>query len=91
MPLLLSLHLIYRAIIHYRPQEGTSTLKTVDKDTLLLLDSGGQYECGTTDITRTVHLGTPSERHCMAYTRVLQGHIALDLAVFPEGTPVSHL
>ncbi len=58
------------AVIHYRAQPGTC--RTVDKDTLLLLDSGGQYDCGTTDITRTVHLGTPSDRHKLAFTRVLQ-------------------
>ena len=46
--------------------------RTVTANTLLLLDSGGQYECGTTDITRCVHFGTPSVRHKMAYTRVLQ-------------------
>ncbi|GAX82461.1 hypothetical protein CEUSTIGMA_g9888.t1 [Chlamydomonas eustigma] len=73
------------AIIHYRAKEGTC--RTVDSSTLLLLDSGAQYECGTTDITRTLHLGSPSKREKMAYTRVLQGHIALDMAVFPEGTP----
>eukprot|EP00195_Chlamydomonas_chlamydogama_P009509 CAMPEP_0202892282 /NCGR_PEP_ID=MMETSP1392-20130828/2027_1 /ASSEMBLY_ACC=CAM_ASM_000868 /TAXON_ID=225041 /ORGANISM="Chlamydomonas chlamydogama, Strain SAG 11-48b" /LENGTH=683 /DNA_ID=CAMNT_0049576179 /DNA_START=304 /DNA_END=2355 /DNA_ORIENTATION=- len=73
------------AIIHYRAQQGSC--KSVDKDTLLLLDSGGQYECGTTDITRTMHFGTPTQRQKMAYTRVLQGHIALDSAIFPEGTP----
>lgn len=73
------------AVIHYRAHPDTC--RTVDGDTLLLLDSGGQYDCGTTDITRTLHLGTPSERHKMAYTRVLQGHIALDRATFPEGTP----
>ena len=59
----------------------------MDGNTLLLLDSGGQYECGTTDITRTVHMGSPSPLQRMANTRVLQGHIALDTAVFPEGTP----
>eukprot|EP00798_Chlamydomonas_sp_ICE-L_P002572 gene2572-30958_t len=60
------------AIIHYRAKAETY--------------SGGQYDCGTTDITRTMNFGTPSERHTLAYTRVLQGHIALDTATFPEGT-----
>ncbi|KAF6262047.1 peptidase M24, structural domain-containing protein [Scenedesmus sp. NREL 46B-D3] len=73
------------AIIHYRAQEGTC--KTVDAKTLLLVDSGGQYDCGTTDITRTLHFGSPTEHQRRCYTRVLQGHIALAQAVFPEGTP----
>ena len=46
--------------------------RTVGKDTLLLLDSGGQYICGTTDITRCIHLGTPTPKQRLAYTRVLQ-------------------
>jgi hypothetical protein len=50
----------------------------VDAATLLLVDSGGQYDCGTTDITRTFHFGRPSEHQRRCYTRVLQGHIALD-------------
>ena len=48
------------------------SLRTVGPDTLLLLDSGGQYVCGTTDITRCVHLGAPTPRQRLAYTRVLQ-------------------
>ncbi|GFR40249.1 hypothetical protein Agub_g821 [Astrephomene gubernaculifera] len=73
------------AIIHYRPQPGSC--RTVDGCTLLLLDSGGQYDCGTTDITRTVHTGRPSDHQRRCFTRVLQGHIALDSAIWPEGTP----
>ncbi|KAG2489091.1 hypothetical protein HYH03_012317 [Edaphochlamys debaryana] len=73
------------AIIHYRAQPGTC--RSVDGSTLLLLDSGGQYECGTTDITRTMHTGAPSDHQRRCFTRVLQGHIALDSAVWPEGTP----
>jgi len=73
------------AIIHYRAQE--ETCKHVDGNTLLLLDSGGQYDCGTTDITRTFHFGTPSPHQSACYTRVLQGHIGLDRVIFPEGTP----
>ncbi|KAG2437467.1 hypothetical protein HXX76_006117 [Chlamydomonas incerta] len=73
------------AIIHYRAQPGSC--RSVDANTLLLLDSGGQYECGTTDITRTMHTGTPSDHQRRCNTRVLQGHIALDAAVWPEGTP----
>lgn len=58
------------AIIHYRAKE--STCATIDKDCMLLVDSGGQYECGTTDITRTFHFGTPSAHQKACYTRVLK-------------------
>ena len=54
---------------------------------MLLVDSGGQYDCGTTDVTRTVHFGTPTDKQRRAFTAVLKGHVALDVAVFPEGTP----
>jgi Xaa-Pro aminopeptidase len=73
------------AIIHYRPLPESCSI--VDKTTLLLLDSGGQYDCGTTDITRTMHMGTPTEHQCTAFTAVLKGHICLDVAIWPEGTP----
>lgn len=56
-------------------------------DTHLLLDSGGQYDCGTTDITRTMHFGQPSEHVRRCFTAVLRGHIALDRVILPEGTP----
>jgi Xaa-Pro aminopeptidase len=59
----------------------------VGPSTLLLLDSGGQYDCGTTDVTRTMHMGTPTDHQRAAFTAVLQGHIQLDVAVWPEGTP----
>jgi Xaa-Pro aminopeptidase len=58
------------AIIHYRAQPGTC--KSVDASTLLLLDSGGQYDCGTTDITRTMHFGQPTEHQKACFTAVLQ-------------------
>ena len=58
------------AIIHYRAQSGSC--RSVDSNTLLLLDSGCQYDCGTTDITRTMHFGEPSEHQRLCYTRVLQ-------------------
>nr|XP_043620664.1 aminopeptidase P2 [Erigeron canadensis] len=73
------------AIIHYRAEPDSCS--TVDTQKLFLLDSGAQYLDGTTDITRTVHFGQPSERQKECFTRVLQGHIALDQAVFPENTP----
>jgi len=73
------------AIIHYHPEKGTC--KTLTKDQVYLCDTGGQFLDGTTDITRTLHFGKPTadERRC--FTRVLQGHIALARAVFPEETP----
>ncbi|KAK9054796.1 hypothetical protein SSX86_025875 [Deinandra increscens subsp. villosa] len=73
------------AIIHYRAEPDSCSI--VDTQKLFLLDSGAQYHDGTTDITRTVHFGQPSERQIECFTRVLQGHIALDQAVFPENTP----
>lgn len=54
-------------------------------DGLLLIDSGAQYHCGTTDITRTVPIGTPSAAQIRDFTLVLQAHIALARAVFPNG------
>ncbi|XP_031376726.1 aminopeptidase P2 [Punica granatum] len=73
------------AIIHYRAEPGNCSV--VDAEKLFLLDSGAQYIDGTTDITRTVHFGEPTPRQKECFTRVLQGHIALDQAVFPENTP----
>jgi Xaa-Pro aminopeptidase len=72
------------AIIHYSPKEDTSA--PVGSDRMLLVDSGGQYVDGTTDITRTVHMGTPTAHQSRCFTRVLQGHIGLATVVFPEGT-----
>jgi Xaa-Pro aminopeptidase len=77
------------AIVHYRVTEDTnSPVKTGE---LLLVDSGGQYVDGTTDITRTVIVGTPTDEHRMCYTRVLQGMIALSRAQFPTGVGGQHL
>ncbi len=72
------------AIVHYRPMPGTCA--HLEKEGILLLDSGGQYHNGTTDITRTVALGTPTEEQKKHFTWVLKGHIALALQHFPEGT-----
>ena len=72
------------AIIHYRATQHTA--RTVGSDSLLLCDSGGQYDCGTTDTTRTHHTGRPTEHQRQCYTRVLQGHIGLSSAVFPADT-----
>lgn len=73
------------AIIHYKPEPGLCRI--VDGEKLFLLDSGAQYIDGTTDVTRTVHFKHPSARQRECFTRVLQGHIAIDQAVFPENTP----
>ncbi|KAL6042910.1 Creatinase/aminopeptidase [Balamuthia mandrillaris] len=72
------------AIIHYKPAPESCAI--VRKDQMFLCDSGGQYRDGTTDVTRTMHFGSPSqyEKHC--FTRVLQGHISLSMAIFPNGT-----
>ena len=70
------------AIIHYRPEEGTARTLTLKE--LYLVDSGAQYKDGTTDITRTVHLGTPTDHEKECFTRVLKGQIALASAVFPS-------
>jgi Xaa-Pro aminopeptidase len=71
------------AIIHYRPEAATAAAVT-DK-AVFLLDSGGQYCDGTTDVTRTVHFGSPSPHERECYTRVLQGHIGMARARFPAG------
>ncbi|MFT6000482.1 MAG: Xaa-Pro aminopeptidase [Neolewinella sp.] len=72
------------AIIHYRaPEEGSATLKA---EGLLLLDSGGQYTTGTTDITRTFAVGETTEEMRRNFTLVLQGHIDLAMVKFPMGT-----
>ena len=55
-------------------------------NSLYLVDSGGQYRDGTTDVTRTLAVGTPTAEMRDRFTRVLKGHIALGSAVFPEGT-----
>lgn len=72
------------AIIHYGPEPQTCA--EMDPDSIYLVDSGAQYQDGTTDITRTVHFGRPSAHEKSCYTQVLKGHIALDDARFPKGT-----
>ncbi|CAG0913330.1 unnamed protein product [Notodromas monacha] len=72
------------AIIHYKPEEKTN--KRIVTDNMYLLDSGGQYKDCTTDVTRTLHFGTPTDFQREAYTRVLMGAIDLAMAVFPKGT-----
>lgn len=70
------------AIIHYRPTEKTN--RTITTDEIYLCDSGAQYKDGTTDVTRTLHFGTPSKFEKECFTRVLKGHITLASAVFPS-------
>jgi len=71
------------AIVHYRVTEGTN--RTIQSGDLYLVDSGGQYIDGTTDITRTVVVGRPTDEHRACFTRVLQGMIAISCARFPRG------
>ncbi|HMJ28208.1 MAG TPA: M24 family metallopeptidase, partial [Xanthobacteraceae bacterium] len=77
------------AIVHYRVTEGSN--RTIGNNELFLIDSGAQYEDGTTDITRTIAVGTPSEEMRDRFTRVLRGHIGIATAVFPEGTSGAQL
>ncbi|CAM1510300.1 Fc.00g006350.m01.CDS01 [Cosmosporella sp. VM-42] len=72
------------AVIHYGPERGNCA--TIDPGAVYLCDSGAQYLDGTTDTTRTLHFGEPTNAEMEAYTLVLKGNIALDLAVFPKGT-----
>ena len=79
-------------MIHYHAEHGHC--KPIDVNAVYLCDTGGQYVDGTTDTTRTLYFGGsrggsrgPTEDEKRAYTRVLQGHIALARAVFPAGTP----
>jgi Xaa-Pro aminopeptidase len=76
---------------HYKVDEHTN--RPIEPNSVYLVDSGGQYLDGTTDITRTVWVGpdSPPAEVKDRFTRVLKGHIALDLAVFPEGTNGSQL
>ncbi len=77
------------AICHYRVTEETNL--PIEMNSIYLVDSGGQYPDGTTDVTRTVVIGTPTAEMRDRFTRVLQGHIAIDRARFPEGTRGSQL
>ena len=72
------------AIVHYRVSRTTN--RGLRPGELFLIDSGAQYEDGTTDITRTVAVGEPNAEMRDRFTRVLKGHIAIARAVFPKGT-----
>ncbi len=77
------------AIVHYRSSEKTN--RKLESGSLYLVDSGGQYVDGTTDITRTVAIGEPTGEMRDRFTRVLKGHIAVATALFPKGTRGSQL
>ena len=79
----------HAAIVHYRVTRASNC--TLRPNELFLVDSGAQYEDGTTDITRTVAIGTPSEEMRDRFTRVIKGHIAIAGAVFPENTSGAQL
>ena len=77
------------AIVHYRVTHRTN--RRIAPGELFLIDSGGQYEDGTTDITRTIVVGTPTADMRRNFTLVLKGHIAIERAVFPDGTTGAQL
>ncbi|QGP56413.1 putative peptidase [Piscirickettsia salmonis] len=77
------------AIMHYRVSKASD--KIIDDSNLFLLDSGGQYLEGTTDVTRTIHLGQPTAIQKKHYTLVLKGHLQLEYALFPQGTTGTQL
>jgi Xaa-Pro aminopeptidase len=72
------------ALPHYRVSDETNL--PIRRDSIYLVDSGGQYRDGTTDVTRTIAVGTPTPEMQDRFTRVLKGHIALARAIFPAGT-----
>jgi len=72
------------AIVHYRSSEKTN--RKLEMNSIYLIDSGGQYLDGTTDITRTIVVGEPTDEMQDRFTRVLKGHIAVATAIFPKGT-----
>ncbi|RNF35822.1 aminopeptidase P family protein [Paracoccus methylarcula] len=77
------------AIVHYRVTESTN--RRLAAGELLLIDSGGQYEDGTTDITRTIPLGEPPQEAIAPYTAVLRGMIAISRTRFPSGVAGAHI
>ena len=75
--------------MHYRVTRESN--RRIGMNELFLVDSGAQYEDGTTDVTRTVAVGAPSEEMRDRFTRVLKGHIAIATALFPENTSGAQL
>lgn len=72
------------AVVHYKVEEKTN--RSIETGSFYLVDSGGQYRDGTTDVTRTIAIGTPTDEMKQRFTLVLKGHIALARAIFPLGT-----
>lgn len=80
------------AIVHYQAAEGSNLLRHLDEKTPVLIDSGGQYEYGTTDVTRTWYFGDDAgDEFRGLYTRVLKGNIGVDTMVFPGESPLRSL
>jgi Xaa-Pro aminopeptidase len=77
------------AIVHYRVTRKSN--RRISPGDLLLIDSGAQYEDGTTDVTRTIAIGEPTAEMRDRFTRVLRGHIAIARAIFPDGTTGAQL
>ncbi|MGO9359054.1 MAG: M24 family metallopeptidase [Xanthobacteraceae bacterium] len=77
------------AIVHYRVTRKSN--RRITPGDLLLIDSGAQYEDGTTDVTRTIAVGEPTDEMRDRFTRVLRGHIAIARAMFPDGTSGAQL
>jgi Xaa-Pro aminopeptidase len=77
------------AVVHYRVSELTN--RVLKAGSLFLVDSGAQYLDGTTDVTRTIAIGKPTNEMKDRFTRVLKGHIAIATTIFPSGTTGSHL
>ena len=77
------------AIVHYEPTQKTDV--PLQRNSLLLIDSGAQYQNGTTDITRTLALGELTEEERKVYTLVLKGHIQLQMLIFPKGASGTQL
>ena len=77
------------AIIHYEQNENLHS--DTNKNLILLCDTGAQYKDGTTDITRTVHYGTPTQKEKEMFTRVLLGNLSLERLIFKKGTDLTKL
>ncbi|WP_426436187.1 aminopeptidase P family protein [Bradyrhizobium genosp. P] len=77
------------AIVHYRVTRKSN--RRIEPGDLLLIDSGAQYEDGTTDVTRTIAIGQPTDEMRDRFTRVLRGHMAIARAIFPDGTTGAQL
>jgi len=74
---------------HYTPSNETDV--EINESGMLVIDSGGQYLDGTTDVTRTIHLGDPTQEQRKAYTTILSSLIRLSTAVFPDNLKPSEI